>query len=381
MAKNRNLYLMYAIAGLQGMVFYSPIATLYRQTAGISLFEITLIESISLVLMILLELPWGIAAEKIGYKRTISFCCFLFFFSKLIFWKAHTFGGFLLERVLLAVVTAGLSGTDTAFLYRSCKKGDSHRVFGIYSNLTMGGMVAAAGLYSLFMSGRYRMSAFATAVVYGVAALLSLALQEPDQMAEGEGKEKGSPLFSLSLLPSKKLLLLILAAALFNETHQTITVFLNQPQYLRAGMAEKTMALAYIAVTLAGLSAGFSARLTSRLGAGRTGSLLLFSGGIACLILTFTCSPLLSVAAILLLRISHSLFGPLQLELQNQAVSPQNRAAALSFNAAFMDGAAVFTNLVFGRTAEISIAAAMGFGLILCLSGLLLFERYKRKPL
>ena len=52
----RNIYLMYAIAFLQGMVFYGPVATLYRQAQGVSVFQITLIESISLILCILLEI-------------------------------------------------------------------------------------------------------------------------------------------------------------------------------------------------------------------------------------------------------------------------------------------------------------------------------------
>ena len=46
----KNLYVMYAMALLQGMVFYGPIATLYRQAQGVTVFEITLIESISLAL-------------------------------------------------------------------------------------------------------------------------------------------------------------------------------------------------------------------------------------------------------------------------------------------------------------------------------------------
>lgn len=34
----RNIYVLYAIALLHGMVFYGPIATLYRQAAGIGIF-------------------------------------------------------------------------------------------------------------------------------------------------------------------------------------------------------------------------------------------------------------------------------------------------------------------------------------------------------
>ena len=71
MENKRNIRLMYAIALLQGMVFYGPIATLYRQAAGVSVFQITLIESISLALALALEVPWGILADRIGYRRSM----------------------------------------------------------------------------------------------------------------------------------------------------------------------------------------------------------------------------------------------------------------------------------------------------------------------
>lgn len=96
----KNRYLLYAIALLQGMVFYGPIATLYRQAQGVTILQITLIESISLALGILLEVPWGIIADRIGYRRTMIFCSGLYFLPKLVFWQADGFAGFLLERIL-----------------------------------------------------------------------------------------------------------------------------------------------------------------------------------------------------------------------------------------------------------------------------------------
>ncbi|MDE5951792.1 MAG: MFS transporter, partial [Acetatifactor sp.] len=123
---------MYSISFFQGMVFYSSIATLYRQAAGISIFQITMIESISLVLSFAFEIPWGVLADRIGYRRTMIVCSALFFISKIIFWKAQGFADFLLERVLLAIVISGLSGVDTSILYLSCKEEDSQRSFGIY---------------------------------------------------------------------------------------------------------------------------------------------------------------------------------------------------------------------------------------------------------
>ena len=104
----RNLWIMYAIALLQGMVFYGPIATLYRQAHGLTIFQITLIESISLALLILLEIPWGIITDKIGCRHTIIFCSALYLISKIIFWKADGFAGFLVERIMLSVVESGV---------------------------------------------------------------------------------------------------------------------------------------------------------------------------------------------------------------------------------------------------------------------------------
>ena len=111
----KNRYLLYAIALLQGMVFYGPIATLYRQAQGVTILQITLIESISLALGILLEVPWGIIADRIGYRRTMIFCSGLYFLSKLVFWQADGFAGFLLERIMLSVVLAGFPVWTPAF--------------------------------------------------------------------------------------------------------------------------------------------------------------------------------------------------------------------------------------------------------------------------
>ncbi|MDE7067682.1 MAG: MFS transporter, partial [Schaedlerella arabinosiphila] len=158
----RNIYLMYAIAFLQGMVFYGPVATLYRQAQGVSVFQITLIESISLILCILLEAAWGIAADKIGYRKTMIFCCILYFLSKLVFWRASGFAGFLAERVMLSVVIAGMSGVDTSILYLSCKGENSQKVFGIYHSLQTAGLLTAAAVFSLLVRENYPLSGLLT---------------------------------------------------------------------------------------------------------------------------------------------------------------------------------------------------------------------------
>lgn len=371
----RNIFLLCAIGFLQGMVFYAPVATLYRQAAGIGIFEITLIESISLALSIALEIPWGIAADRIGYRKTMIVCCSLFLVSKIIFWRASDFGGFLLERILLAVVCSGLSGVDASMLYESCSPGNSHRIFGIYEYLQQAGLLLVAGIYSLWIGTNYRLAGFLTVLSYAVAAVLAFFLQE------GKPPEKGTETIRESLrvlsgqLKNRKLLLFLLGIALVNETHQTVTVFLNQLQYTRTGMTVEMISGAYILLSLAGLVSIVSFRLSGWMGGKRLGISLILGSGLCCLALAATGSPLVSVAAVIGLRVCYSLFQPLQLEYQNRQISTGRRATALSVNAALMSSLGVFLNLLFGYVADISLPASMTLGAGLCITALLLYGK------
>ena len=375
----RNLRCMYAIALLQGMVFYGPIATLYREAQGVSIAQITLIESISLALCILLEVPWGILADKLGYKNTMVACCFLYFVSKLVFWQATGFGGFLLERILLSVVTAGLSGVDTSILYLSCGGQDSQKVFGRYNSLQTAGLLAAALIFSLFVGDNYALAGLLTVFSYGAAALCALGLTEVKAPAPFSAR------LTLDLLRQtlrdRRLLLFLLAGVLLTEAHQTITTFLNQLQYARCGLPDEAIGLFYIAATVAGVAGIWSARLTRR--TGKRGAALLFYGGgaLACVVLALTLSPLPSVCAILGLRLCNTLLQPFFMELQNQQVTTSHRATALSVHAMLMDGVGVGTNLAFGALAELHLAYAFWLGGGLCLAGLVLFFKwYASRP-
>ena len=277
----RNLSCMYAIALLQGMVFYGPIATLYRQAQGVSIAQITLIESISLALCILLEIPWGILADKLGYRTTMVCCCFLYFFSKIVFWQAHGFGGFLLERIMLSVVTAGMSGVDTSILYLSRGGQDSQRVFGVYNSLQTAGLLLASLIFSLLVRDDYALAGGLTVLSYGAAALCALGLAEvpcprrfsPRQAVRVLGQTLGN----------QRLLLFLCAAALLTEAHQTITVFLSQLQYARCGLSESAMGLLYLAAAVLTDSVGVGTNLAFGALAEAGLSLAFWFGGGLCL--------------------------------------------------------------------------------------------------
>ncbi|MDO5152763.1 MAG: MFS transporter [Eubacteriales bacterium] len=371
----RNIYVLYAIGFLQGMVFYAPVATLYRQAAGIGIFQITLIESISLALMIGLEIPWGWMADRIGYRKTMLICCGLYFVSKLVFWKARSFGGFLLERILLSVVCAGLSGVDSSILYLSCGEEDSHRVFSIYQNVSEAGLILAAGAYALWIGEDYRLAGLLTVFSYGAAALLALGLKEvkKPERKEGSGLREAVSILK-GQLGNRKILLLVISAALVGQTHQAVTVFLNQLQYTRAGMSGQMISAAYIAVSITGLVGGFSARLCARAGAGTMGKRLLLLSLGCCLLLALSRYPLVSVLAVVGLRGCYSLLQPLYMNLENRLVTTRDRATALSMNAAAEDGIGIFLNLLFGYAADCDVSWAMLLGGGMCLVSLLCYR-------
>lgn len=370
----RNLFFMYAISFFQGMVFYSSIATLYRQAAGISVFQITVIESISLVLSLVFEIPWGILADRIGYRRTIIVCNILFFISKIIFWKAQNFADFLLERVLLAITVSGLSGVDTSILYLSCSEDDSQRTFGIYEGLGTAGLLSAAAIYMVFVEENYRVAGFLTVISYGIAVILSFGLKEVKAAQKDKRSSFGHAFTVLKeTLFNRRLLFLIAGIALLREVNQTITVFFNQLQYTKADMSVRMISGVYILMTLCGLVSVFSAFFTKKLKPGFFGAILFLACSFSCLMLAFTENPFVSVFGILLIRVCFSLLSPLGTELQNKAITTSDRATALSMSTMIMDLLAVFTNLIFGKLADFDLSAAMCFGGFLCMLGVGLY--------
>lgn len=365
----QNIYLLYIISFLQGMIFYGPVATLYRQAAGVSVFQITIIESISLALCIALEMPWGVAADRIGYKSTMIISCVIYFLSKVVFWKAQGFGGFLLERVMLSFVMAGMSGCDASILYLSCEEGESHKVFGIYQFLNTAGLLGASLLYSMFIGANYRMAGFLTVISYGIAALLAFGIKEVKEQKTEIKKRRDTPRIVYMVIKDWYFLVALAGFALLAETNQTVTVFLNQLQYVKCAISPEVMGYIYILVTLAGMTGMWSAKLTKRMGA--FGFLMsMFLGALfACLILAFTKAAVVSVLCIILLRMTSELAAPFRMELENRRVKTSDRATVLSIYAVLMEGTGVFTNILFGRAAKANLSYSMLCGAALCAMG------------
>lgn len=368
MPKNRNIRLLCFMSLLQGLVFYAPVATLYRQAVGVGLAEIALLESISLIVSLLLELPWGVVADRIGYRNTMIVCSVLFFLSKIVFWQAEGFGWFLAERLMLAVVISGLSGVDSAVIYLSAPEGEEQKSFALYSGMGTAGMLCASLLYSLCFGNNYRLTAFWTMAAYGAAAVLALFLEEPPH-AQAE-EETGALLpVLLGVLRRPGLLLMLFAFSCFGETGQVVTVFLNQLQYARCGIPTRWLGYLAAGMQVLGLVGMLSGRLTRRLGERRAGVFLMCVRAASCGALALTSSPLLSVAGVGLAGMAGSLFGPIQSVAENRRVRTAARATELSVYAMVSDALSAGFNVALGRAAEVSLPLALWLCAALCAAG------------
>lgn len=381
----KSIRLLLVIAFLQGMVFYAPVATLYRTAVGVSVGQIAWIESISCLLMIVLEVPWGLVTARIGYKNTLVISCALFFLSRIVFWRAQSFSGFLAERIILSVVLTGFSGCDSAYLYLCAGDRDAQRVFGRYDAAGTAGLLCASAVFSGFLGGRYRLAALLTVFAYGAAALLALFLH-PVPLTQADAAPMRAQLRALwqSLRQKPWFLIFLLACTCFTEVCRFITVFLSQPVYVRAGLAPPAMGICYIAVTLAGTSGAVSHRAMRRIGARRFGPALCAGAAFACAALA--CATLsgasrrvLCVICIVFLGAESALFAPYAAICQNRQAADGARSVLLSGYAMVGSLGAGVLNAALGGMADVSVSGVLRLCAGLCALacfGLICWERH-----
>ena len=219
------------------------------------------------------------------------------------------------------------------------------------------------------------MAALFSAYTYGAAFLLSLFL--PSVPLEAAAARPKLRAFWATLFQDRRFLLFLLGAALLAESKQTITVFLNQLQYLRSGIPPVAMGICTILVTLSSLLAAQSHRLAGRLGERCSAILLFGTGGMACILMALFAQPILSVAGMMALSAAGALFIPLRMDIQNRHISVANRATALSVHSFVMNLTATGTNLAFGALADHSVIPALFLGAAFCFFGLFLCFRGK----
>lgn len=360
MNKRINIYLLNIIVFLQGLVFYAPIATIYRENRGISISQIFLIESIYMILIILLEIPWGIFADKYGYKKTLVLSNLIFFISKIVFFKADSFSMFLLERFLLATAISGLSGCDSTLLYLSLDKNDnSEKAFARYGFFSNIGFLLGSFISTFIINISIDLSAYYTIIPYGLAFIISLFILD----VKGESKKNKGILFNIKEAISKKeVIILILGIALVAEVVQSITVFLNQGIYIRSGIDIKYFGIILAGIQIIGLISIKSYKITNKIGQRKSILLFMIFILISSVLLVFIKNPVIAFISIALISTSMGFIEPIFMDIQNKSIKIADRATILSIYSIIGSVVSAIVSPIIGSASN----ASLDIGIFTC---------------
>ena len=378
MNKNRNIYLLCVTAFLQGLVFYGPVATVYRQHRGISINDIFILETIFVILMFIFEIPWGYLADRIGYKKTLIISFFIFFISKIIFYLAHSFIGFLGEAILIALAISGISGCDSALIYSSIDEKHSDKAFSYYNAAGTGGFLLAALVSTIILKYSLDLTAFLTIIPYGIAFFITFFLIDVDMK---KNKEKSIKILDSmkNLTKNKSIFIFVIAMALIGVSTHALGVFLNQPLYSRSGISIRYFGIITALVQVACLLSAKAYKLSEKVGSKKlyiTSILIIIFSSV---LLIYSKKSLLVVLMIASMQGAFALCQPLAFTIQNKSINTGDRVTLLSTYAMIADVIAAFSNLLIGKAAEFSLKGGILMCVILELGALILILIYFKK--
>ena len=116
--KNIRLYTWFQI--LKEPLFWGPILILYiQEKCHMSLSEIYFMEAVAIAIIVILEIPSGALADKIGRKKTILLGSTICFLDLIIFSVANSPLMAWIGDVVFAIGYSFISGADESFLYET----------------------------------------------------------------------------------------------------------------------------------------------------------------------------------------------------------------------------------------------------------------------
>lgn len=116
-------------AGLSYAPFMIPVIVLFWEQNGLDTSDIFLLQSGFALAMVLLEVPTGLVADRIGKRASLLAGQIVVVLGSLIYALGTGFWSFLAAEVVLALGMALLSGADAALLYDSLKRLGREREF------------------------------------------------------------------------------------------------------------------------------------------------------------------------------------------------------------------------------------------------------------
>lgn len=187
MNKNIQFHIM---SFCNSLVFFAPVAILLRTTKGVTVSQFFLLQALLSVMIFVFEIPTGMLADKIGYKKAMLLSQIMLFLARFLFLVANHIIYFVIEAVMEAFSCCFLSGTTDAYLYERCKQnGDEEKFVTETAKAnawgTAGFLVSTMGYYVLYsfanLNGLVVATEFATVVSIVAVLFMPEAMRQTDK--------------------------------------------------------------------------------------------------------------------------------------------------------------------------------------------------------
>ncbi|MBK7538511.1 MAG: MFS transporter, partial [Myxococcales bacterium] len=113
----RELRLFYLFRLLATSYLYVPIFMLFQEQRGLSFFQRLALGGVYSAVVILVDVPTGVFADRLGRRRSMMLGATAMVISCAVALRAESFASFAVAEALAAMSMALCSGADTAYLY------------------------------------------------------------------------------------------------------------------------------------------------------------------------------------------------------------------------------------------------------------------------
>ena len=185
----RKLRLFYVFRLLATSYLYVPIFMLFQASRGLTFFESLALGGIFSAVVIAVEVPTGVFADRIGRRRSMLLGALAMVASCLIAAAAHSFAAFAVAEALGALSIALCSGADSAYLFDFLSEHDRAHEYGRRESTAsawhlMGSAVAFAG-GGLLAQIDLALPYLVTAGVASIAAVVACMLHDDRPVVDG----------------------------------------------------------------------------------------------------------------------------------------------------------------------------------------------------
>ncbi len=379
-----NINKIVIISFLQRFHLYIHAYALLLLGRGLDLIQISLLESVVIGTIFLMEVPTGILADRIGRKWSIFFSTFFLMCAEFLFIFARDFTWYIGISFITGTAFAFASGAIEAMVYDSLpEEGRDDAMKKAMGRVNSWGLIAffISPIIGAFIIGDASPDNFIPAIALTVVALfigclISLTLREPTSKWDNE-KQSAVQLFrdGVSIVVNnsrlRRLALLIIFTTPFTGT--LVTTF-AAPYLTQNEVSAFLVGIVFAVGSLLGaVTQRYAYKIEEWLGQRTAIAVLILLPGMMYWILAIVAGPGLTMLVIIFMYATNDMKAPLFSAYQNALINSRNRATVLSLINMFVNlFIAIFAPLYASLAQQSLSLAFVTMGAVIVGAGLLL---------